>query len=334
MDRKVSIIIPVYNSNPKLFDYCLQSVINQTYLNLEICLIDDGSDNKDTIDFCQKSMKKDKRILLYRQEHKGLSAARGLGIRKATGDYITFVDSDDCIHRQFVENLTTMIEKDNYDLAEISGKEVLDIVAVDLESKVQGKEYEIIGREKLMNCVVEDVSPPIGWSSWAKLYKTEILKKCYIVHEDVIYGQDVVTLAEYTEQCDRAIISNKEMYFYNKGNPNSVTAGNGIRKLAKCRFGLALVKIYKEKGNVYNYSLAKAIYIRMLLGNLIICEYKRYDNYQRIQKLLRQELWKYIRDILFNPNIEEKYKYLIALISTKPYYLLHLLKRGKAGKTG
>ena len=103
MNTKVSIIIPIYNTSKYLPD-CLNSVISQTYQNLEILLIDDGSTDDSGI-IADDYAKKDKRVKVFHQKNQGQSAARNFGIKKASGDFISFIDSDDKIVPTFIEDL-------------------------------------------------------------------------------------------------------------------------------------------------------------------------------------------------------------------------------------
>ena len=93
MDEKVSIIVPVYNVE-KYLDKCIESIVNQTYRNIEIILVDDGSPDK-CPEICNEWAKKDDRIKVIHKENGGLSSARNAALEIAQGDYITFVDSDD-----------------------------------------------------------------------------------------------------------------------------------------------------------------------------------------------------------------------------------------------
>lgn len=103
MKPKVSIIVPIYNT-AKYLPNCLDSIINQTYQNLEIILVNDGStDNSEKI--IEKYAKKDSRIKIISQKNSGQSTARNAGLKKATGDYIGFVDSDDEVSHIFIEQL-------------------------------------------------------------------------------------------------------------------------------------------------------------------------------------------------------------------------------------
>ena len=111
---KVSVIIPMYNVS-EYIERCILSVLNNTFKNLEIVLIDDGSTD-DTLAIVTKIQRNDKRIKLIHQENAGVSAARNVGLDSATGDYICFVDSDDWLDINFFENLVDLIIKHNCDI--------------------------------------------------------------------------------------------------------------------------------------------------------------------------------------------------------------------------
>lgn len=115
MDKKVSIIVPVYNVE-KYIDECVQSLIGQTYKNLEIILVDDASpDNCGAI--CDAYAKQDGRIVVIHKSNGGAASARNAGIDVATGDYICFVDSDDIIHADYVQILLETVKSSNADIA-------------------------------------------------------------------------------------------------------------------------------------------------------------------------------------------------------------------------
>lgn len=111
----ISVIIPIYNVEEYL-EKCVNSVLNQTYSDLEIILVDDGStDNSGKI--CDELKNKDNRIIVIHQENQGLSAARNAGIAKALGEYIAFVDSDDYIMEDMYETLYKNLEKTDADIS-------------------------------------------------------------------------------------------------------------------------------------------------------------------------------------------------------------------------
>ena len=114
-DELISIIIPVYNVANDL-DRCIRSVAGQTYRNMEILLIDDGSTDGSG-DICETYADGDGRIQVYHKENGGLSSARNFGIRKAAGNVFAFVDSDDCIHNRMIEILYRNLCDENADIS-------------------------------------------------------------------------------------------------------------------------------------------------------------------------------------------------------------------------
>ena len=141
---KVSIIIPVYNVG-KYVGKCLESVIAQTYRNLEILINNDGSTD-DSYEICKAYASRDKRIQLFSQENSGAAACRNKMIEKATGEYILFLDSDDWILPEHVERLVKLLEENNADASSCGFKEVKD----DIEFDTSNKKWKVIkytGRE-------------------------------------------------------------------------------------------------------------------------------------------------------------------------------------------
>ncbi len=111
---KVSIVIPIYNGELTI-RRCIDSVLSQEYKDFEVVIIDDGSIDK-SLEICSKYAEKDNRIILFSQNNKGVSAARNEGIRKANGEYITFVDCDDWIEPNMLTKMLCIAEKENVDI--------------------------------------------------------------------------------------------------------------------------------------------------------------------------------------------------------------------------
>ncbi|MBQ8798844.1 MAG: glycosyltransferase family 2 protein [Lachnospiraceae bacterium] len=110
-----SIIVPIYNVE-KYLDECVQSLVSQSYQNIEILLIDDGAKDKSG-EIADKWAEKDERVKVIHQGNQGISGARNTGLRKARGEYLFFVDSDDCVKENYVEELVSAMEKENADIS-------------------------------------------------------------------------------------------------------------------------------------------------------------------------------------------------------------------------
>ena len=114
MTIKISVVVPIFNVELYL-NRCIESILAQLYLNLEVLLIDDGSTDNSLL-ICREYEKKDARVKVYTQQNKGVSEARNLGIQHATGEFITFVDPDDWIEPRMYESMLNRIKMDNSDI--------------------------------------------------------------------------------------------------------------------------------------------------------------------------------------------------------------------------
>ena len=115
-NEKVSLILPIYNIEETSLDKCIKSLLKQTYTNIEIILIDDGSTNN-SLDICNYFSKLDKRVTVYHQDNSGVSIARNKGIELSNGSFICFIDPDDYVKENYVEKLLITINKYNSDIA-------------------------------------------------------------------------------------------------------------------------------------------------------------------------------------------------------------------------
>ena len=116
MNDKISIVVPVYNMENYL-ERCIKSILNQTYTNLEVLLINDGSTDS-SLELCYQLASIDDRIVVFDKVNGGLSDARNFGVEKASGEYIGFIDSDDDIEPRMIEVLYEMIKEHNADVSE------------------------------------------------------------------------------------------------------------------------------------------------------------------------------------------------------------------------
>jgi glycosyltransferase involved in cell wall biosynthesis len=168
-DDLITVIIPVYNVK-KYLKRCVNGVLAQTYKNLEVILVDDGSTDG-CAELCDELFKTDKRVVVFHKQNGGLSSARNYGVRAANGKYITFVDSDDTIDEDYVETLYNTIRKYNVKLAICSHRVFYEghKTAVDMGTGETGK---IDSKTVIQRLLYAD---GIDTSSWAKMYTKDIL---------------------------------------------------------------------------------------------------------------------------------------------------------------
>lgn len=205
MEDLITIVIPIYNVE-KYLEKCLASVINQTYKNLEIILVDDGSpDNCGAI--CDEYAKKDARIKVIHKENGGLSDARNSGIKAATGKYITFIDSDDYVTTDYIEYLYGLIKKYNVKLSICKLQIVWKDIKTQDESDLKDECLDI--KSAYENLLFQK---GIDISANAKLYLTELWKN-YEFPKGKVY-EDTAVIYKLLEESNNIAFGNKECYFY------------------------------------------------------------------------------------------------------------------------
>ena len=213
-DALISVIIPVYKVE-KYLDKCIRSVVNQTYTNLDIILIDDGSPDG-CGEICDEWAEKDKRIRVIHQQNAGVSAARNAGLDIASGDYIAFVDSDDYIHTDFLQTLYSNITANDADMAICGYCEVDE----------QGQSFVSEDKETIEERLLDNTSAleylSIGKTKnqvWDKLYKKALFAEVRFpigkIHED-----NFVT-PRLLYACTRIHVTSRELYYYVQ-NPTSI----------------------------------------------------------------------------------------------------------------
>ena len=211
-DRLVSIIVPVYNVE-KYLSKCIESLINQTYTNIEILLINDGStDNSKKI--CEQFKEKDSRIKLINKENGGLSDARNKGLQVAIGKYIAFVDSDDYVEKNYIETLYSLITKFNSEIA-IADFRVIKSAKKIKESEI--KEYSIIPEKAIEEMLYSDF---YYISACSKLYKKELFENVEFPKGKMF--EDVGTTYKLIIKANKIACTNKKIYNYVIRN-NSIT---------------------------------------------------------------------------------------------------------------
>ena len=233
MDSLVSIIVPVYNTNLDVFQSCLQSILKQTYSSCEVIVIDDGSEEECSAAI-EEQCRKDDRIHYYKTENHGVSAARNYGVKKASGDYVTFVDSDDEITVRFLEEAVKILD--------ITGSEIVIGGLAEDNERYEIKPFQTscihIVREKeksgfiphlIHDWIIFDSGGHINRGPVARVLKRDLaLDKPFDervrIGEDMIWNLSVINSLEFFVYAERVWY----VYHYNsasathKFNPNII----------------------------------------------------------------------------------------------------------------
>ena len=169
---KISVIVPVYNSE-KYLRRCIESILNQTFDDIEVILIDDGSTD-DSRKICDEYAAKNTKILVYHQENSGQAAARNFGFKNARAEWICFVDSDDMIHPQMLEMLYEAVIEEKCKIAMCGVCESIEVPEDFLNYKVENNsETEIMDEDGLLH--LRENGEHRFWTVWAKLVHREII---------------------------------------------------------------------------------------------------------------------------------------------------------------
>lgn len=201
---KISVIVPVHNTE-RLLEECVISIISQSLRNIELLIIDDGSTDNSGI-FTDKFALEDSRIKVFHTSNKGVSAARNLGIEKASGDYISFVDSDDLLLPDSLENLHDMIKSANADIAE--GKIVRNINGV--KKKIIHNTKILTGKEAVKNYLYQK---DLSSSVCGKLFKKSLFKG--VKFKEGLRYEDLEIIHKLYAKCKKVVYLYIPVYYYN-----------------------------------------------------------------------------------------------------------------------
>jgi len=206
---KVSIIIPIYNGE-KYLDECLQSVCSQSYKDIEILIINDGSTDS-SLSICEKWKKKDSRINIFNNENHGVSYSRNFGIEKSIGKYIAFIDADDIVAQDYITILVDMLEKNP----------VCDLSIINLAPFSDRPKEGYSGENNILfvGQARKALHTYIGGFIGGRLYRADILKRNNIkLNEDISVCEDLLFNVQYLKYCNAAIYNTGIKYFYRQHN--------------------------------------------------------------------------------------------------------------------
>lgn len=211
--KKISIIVPVYNRE-KYIDRCIKSILNQSFRDFELILVDDGSTDN-SIHICNKYSNINDNIIVIHKENGGVSSARNIGLEHAKGEYIMFIDSDDYIEENMLEVSYNHMFENKADLFICGAK-----INTYIKDKIRGiQNLKLCNCEYLINEFLEkegiDYLPIYINSVWAKLYKSEIIKNNNLkFKEDIYMGEDSIFNLEYLNNINKIITWNDYLYNY------------------------------------------------------------------------------------------------------------------------
>lgn len=283
----ITIVIPIYNVE-KYISRCIDSVINQTYQNIEIILIDDGSpDNCPLI--CDDYQKMDKRIKVIHKENGGLSDARNVGIKNATGKYITFIDSDDYIENDYIEYLYSLIRKYHTNISICA-----NYLIKKNKTKSSGTGYkEMILEQK--ECIKRMLlNHGFSVSAWSKLYNISLFKDIEYPKGKIF--EDNGTTYKLIMKCKNIAYGEKAKYCYIIRDDSITTSNFNEKKMALIELTDEMCDAIDNKYiDLSDYTTLKKIESRFSILRLMIFD-KKYGKGKEINDIISyiKSNWKFI----------------------------------------
>ncbi len=312
MKPKISVIVPVYNVEEYL-PKCLDSIINETFKDIEIIVINDGSkDNSEKI--IDQYKKKDKRIVALSKENGGQGSARNMGLKKARGEYIVFVDSDDWIEKGMLEHLYNEAINNDSDIV------VCDFFKVNGSVKERQSSFEVHG-----DSLIQDYILNISGPCW------QLIKKSLIIDNELFFPQNII-YEDYAIVPIYALFA-KKISYVKKAYYNYLIRSNSTmtQKFNNKFYNIIDASYYLlDKLKTYNYPYRDE-YEYLIVNNLLRQTYFRLKDIKEAKKLLNDAAL-FIKDsypnFMNNKYVKSqglKYRIITYLIYKKKYKLLKLI---------
>ena len=301
--EKISVIVPVYNAE-KYLEKCINSILNQTYSNLEIILVNDGSKDK-SLELMEKFKNQDDRIFIINKENAGVSSARNRGIEVASGKYVIFIDADDYIEKNMFEVLKDDLFKNNVDIS-MCGYRNIDINGNILyESKPMEEKYfdtKTFRRNLFKDTYYRELI-------CNKLFRLEIIKEHNIrFHEDIHINENILFLLDFSKYAFRYSYGNEILYNFLYNTSGATHAKFNLKKVSVLSSYIRLLNYdldtdilnrikykYLFDGYAYAYLMKKNNLDNTELKNNLISfknkYYKDIKNEKKISSSKKMSLW-------------------------------------------
>ena len=278
----ITIVVPIYNVE-KYLTKCIESIIKQTYVNIQIILVDDGSTDS-CYEICKEYKNKDNRIEIIHKSNGGLSDARNIGIESAQGEFITFIDSDDYIENEYIEYLFKILIDNNADVS------ICDYKYVNEQGKI-GNKYknndEIIiynAKEALYELCKNEL---ISNSAWAKLYKIELFRDIRYPKGRIF--EDIATTYKVFDKANRIVFGGRPLYNYLYRKSSISKKGFSINRLNAVEFVEEMTAYIENKYGERENLCRKRRFVEYIYAYKTLCESKNYNKQIGIELFIKMK---------------------------------------------
>lgn len=311
--KKISVIVPAYNTE-KYIERCLRSIIKQTYQNIEIIIVDDGSIDR-TVEFCMRYQQIDSRIVVLTKKNGGAGSVRNLGLKNASGDYISFIDSDDYVEEQMLEVLVRLLEDNNADISFCG-------VYTNPSEKSDSDEVICYDKKTALNNLLNEtiLSYPVN-----KIYRKELWDG--VCFPENMTFEDLYIMPEIFCKASKVVETKADLYWYYFNRPDNVSSKKNIQHAVDCAVAFVHRYDYARKTMFEEHELGNALKkaVSMTIGAYGLTQgMQQYHDFNMYSKrFIKINL----RHILLNTELDWKRKFVAMVIAyTKLYKWLYLLK--------
>lgn len=324
MQRQISVIIPVYNVEQYL-EKSLNSVINQTYRNLEIICVDDGSTDKSGT-IIDEYASKDSRIKVIHKENKGVASARNCALEIATGEYITFLDPDDWVEPEMYKVMIEKMEKYKAKVSVCGIYKNWPDKEIEMKNEVDIPEDSIISRDNFLKyCFKRYEYMGFCGYLWNKIFTREILiDPCS--HEKMIFDEsfqvasDLMFFAPIAVNVESSVYINKPLYHYFQRTDSLIHKGDLKKRIGSLLMYDKVIEIYKQCGireEIIDYIKRFYTYHASLLTEVAIR-----NNDDVNVEIFRKEIGKYLDSYYKTSGTHEEWNTRMEQMYVNPYAIV------------
>lgn len=320
--NRISIIAPVYNAEQYLSG-CVASILNQSYSDFELILINDGSKDK-SLEICQEFERKDDRVKVFNKSNTGVSDTRNFGLTIANGEYVVFIDSDDRIGERFLENYITALKVDNDALVYQGFINVF--TNGNVKTQLTNGYFK---DDRIMEALYEVEYKQCLGGAWNKIFKRDtIINNNIKFNPEIDYGEDKIFTLEYITKIDSIILSDECEYYYNRLTEGSLSKkhhqSKKLKKFINIEYDFFKILLQKYSNEKFHY----AINARYLSFNkyILLSMYRKNDEATKEEKRnLRHEIKFFAQNNKIDINFEREIPRLYDKIITFPLLIISLM---------
>lgn len=311
----ISVILPVFNRE-KFIEDCIVSVLNQTYIDFELLVVDDGSEDS-TIEIVEYLSKKDSRIKLIKASHKGVSSARNLALENAKGEYIFFIDSDDYIHPDLLKILSEKMADKEINMAfcrytPVNEQQMKEVMNSPAPSVNENPHFEEFSEEEFMKIIISEAIPYIG-AIGGTLFRKCIIDG-FLFDTQLISAEDTTFVYEYALRKGKTAVCTEKLYYYLLHSDNTIRKWeSNIENYEPYVEAFYLLSEREMQRGYYDYSRQwnKRAHMRLCKHYHFALRKGKFHAANKIRKKIMREIkqiksakWRILYMICFiNPNV-------------------------------